>query len=172
MDGWPDDLAWDPMQRRGFSKGSVSLPANREIDGDLVCIGNLVLGANCRVTGSLKSHGALRLGRGCQVSGSVFADGGIHFAEECVIGASVVSETDIALGPDCRIGSVTKWATVAAPRIAVAKGVSVHGTIWAGEKGWTDSLRESEPAELPAPALQPKSLPQPKIIHEEERALA
>ncbi len=160
IETWPAELAWDPDQRRGFSKGSVSLPPGRAWTGDIVSIGDLALGDGCDVSGSLRTHGRLWLGRDCRVSGSVFADGGIQLDAGCAIAGAVVSETAVDLGEDCRIGAPDKVTTLAAPRIQVAANVTVHGTVWAGEHGGMADVRvlaqpvEAERVEAPGtPAI-------------------
>ena len=47
----------------------------------------------------------------------------------------MVSETAVLLGAGCTVGAPGCPATVAAPRIEVAPGVVVHGTLWASESG-------------------------------------
>jgi predicted acyltransferase (DUF342 family) len=70
-----------------------------------------------------------------QVDGSVVAQGDVLVGAGSRVGGSVMSETAVVLGPGCTIGTPERHATVCAPRIEVALGVVVHGTVWAGASG-------------------------------------
>jgi predicted acyltransferase (DUF342 family) len=65
----------------------------------------------------------------------VVAQGDVLIGAGSHVGGSVVSETAVVLGPGCTIGTPERHATVCAPRIEVALGVVVHGTVWAGASG-------------------------------------
>jgi len=70
-----------------------------------------------------------------RVEGSVVAQGEVVVGAGSAVGGSVVSETAVVLGPGCTIGTPERHATVCAPRIEIALGVVVHGTVWAGASG-------------------------------------
>ena len=72
---------------------------------------------------------------GVQVDGSVVAQGDVLVGAGSAVGGSVMSETAVVLGPGCTIGTPERHATVCAPRIEIALGVVVHGTVWAGASG-------------------------------------
>jgi cytoskeletal protein CcmA (bactofilin family) len=97
----------------------------------------LLLGAGSQVGGSLKAHGHVAADDGCRIQGHVVAVGRIELGERCAVRGSLISETAIVLGPGCRIGAPEFPATVSAPRIDVAPGVVVHGTLWASKSGRT-----------------------------------
>jgi predicted acyltransferase (DUF342 family) len=170
--GQPDDQDLDPMDEsglgaavrwnevsgRGLASDDLKVAPRSSWAGDLVCQGDLALGARCHVRGSLKAYGDLGLGPGVRVEGSVVAQGDVLVGAGTQVVGSVLSETAVVLGPGCTIGTPERHATVCAPRIEVALGVVVHGTIWAGHSG--DALgtlqidNEVELDELPAlPAL-------------------
>ncbi|HMZ01888.1 MAG TPA: hypothetical protein PLU79_19740, partial [Burkholderiaceae bacterium] len=75
------------------------------------------------------------LGAGGCVDGSVIAQGEIVVGAGVHVPGSVASETAVVLGPGCQVGAPGRPATVCAPRIEVALGVVVHGTVWAGDSG-------------------------------------
>lgn len=128
-------VRWNAVSGRGLANADLKVPPLRQWSGDLVCQGDLELGARCQVRGSLKAYGDLGLGPGVQVSGSVVAQGDVLVGAGTQVHGSVVSETAVVLGPGCTIGTPERHATVCAPRIEVALGVVVHGTVWAGASG-------------------------------------
>ncbi|MBP8271971.1 MAG: hypothetical protein KAX42_08860 [Sphaerotilus sp.] len=128
-------VRWNAVSGRGLANADLKVPPLRQWSGDLVCQGDLELGARCHVRGSLKAYGDLGLGPGVQVDGSVVAQGDVLVGAGSHVGGSVVSETAVVLGPGCTVGTPERHATVCAPRIEVALGVVVHGTVWAGASG-------------------------------------
>lgn len=131
-----DDLVvWDEVTGRGVAGGSLQVAPGRAWDGDLVCHGDLSLGQCCHAAGSLKAHGAIGLGAGCAVDGSVIAQGEVVVGAGVQVLGSVASESAVVLGPGCIVGAPGRPATVCAPRVEVALGVVVHGTVWAGDSG-------------------------------------
>lgn len=132
----PDErIVWDPVSGRGLATVSLAIAAGRRWRGDLVCHGDLSLGHRCHAHGSLKARGDLGLGAGVRVEGHVVADGEILVGAGAVVTGSVVSEAAVVLGPGCTIGSPGRPVTVCAPRLEVAQGVVVHGTIRADRGG-------------------------------------
>jgi predicted acyltransferase (DUF342 family) len=128
-------VRWNAVSGRGLANADLKIPALRQWGGDLVCQGDLELGPRCHARGSLKAYGDLGVGPGVQVDGSVVAQGDVLIGAGSHVGGSVVSETAVVLGPGCTIGTPDRHATVCAPRIEVALGVVVHGTVWAGASG-------------------------------------
>ena len=133
--GLPDAVTWDAAAARGTCDELLDVGAHRAWRGDLVCRADLLLGTGCNAHGSLKAHGDIMAGAGSIISGSVVAEGSITLGAGCAVRGSVISETAIVLGIGCVVGAPGHPATVAAPSIAVAPGVVVHGTLWAGESG-------------------------------------
>lgn len=135
--GLPSEVAWDAAAGRGTCAHTLRVGAARAWRGDLVCHGDLLLGRSCVVRGSLKANGALQADDGCRIVGNLVATGRIVLGAHCVVLGAVVSETTVEIGAGCVIGAIGAPATVTAPRIVVAAGVVVHGTLWAGEQGST-----------------------------------
>lgn len=136
--GHPDlgpAVVWNEVSGRGVASESMKIEPLQGWQGDLVCQGDLELGHRCRAAGSLKAYGDLGLGAGCQVDGSIVAQGDVLVGAGAHVVGSVVSESAVVLGPGCTVGAPGKLATVCAPRIEIALGVVVHGTIWAGNSG-------------------------------------
>jgi cytoskeletal protein CcmA (bactofilin family) len=133
--GVPAPVVWDEAAARGLCGQALDVPAGQQMSGDLVCRSQVVLGAGCHLDGSLKAHGQVIAAEGCRIHGNLVAEGRIELGERCAVRGSVISEQAIVLGPGCRIGAPEFPATVSAPRIDVAPGVVVHGTLWAGQTG-------------------------------------
>ncbi len=152
--GLPKAVVWNAAAARGTCDGPLAIDARRAWRGDLVCSGDLRLGTGCNVHGSLKSNRDIAIDSGSSVLGSVVAEGRITLGARCNVRGSVVSEMAVALGEGCVIGAPGHPATVAAPRIEVAPGVVVHGTLWAGTSGQAMSSASAlQAAESPAPAI-------------------
>ena len=155
-------MFWDAAARRGVVDGDLDLAARQAHEGDLLCRGHLRVGEDCRLLGGLKAQGELHLGAGCRVQGALVAPGRIVLGPDCRVLGPVVSETEVELAEGCTIGAPGRPSTVTAPRLRVAAGVVVHGTLWAGENGVAcelfveaaDTLPELRPV-LPAPAPAP-----------------
>jgi predicted acyltransferase (DUF342 family) len=90
------------------------------------------------------------VGEGCHISGTVVAEGTVYLAAGCTVLGSVLSETAIVLAPGCTIGAPGRLATLTAPQIQIASGVTVYGTVWAEEKG--QATEEDAAAEGPVDA--------------------
>ena len=166
--GLPAPVLWNTVARRGTCDGPLQVAGTSHWLGDLVCQGNLALGPRCQASGSLKVHGDLAVGAGCRIAGSLVVGGRIDLGMACVVLGSVVSEDEIVLGAGCIVGAPGLLATVSAPRIRVAPGVVVHGTIWALESGRTQSVDAwaDEPERLDAAFVErreavPSDWPEP-----------
>ncbi len=133
--GLPEPVQWNPAARRGVCAQSLQIEPGRAWRGDLVCQGDLLVGRGARVRGSIKTWGTLRLDVGGRVLGNLVAAGRLALGADCVVQGAVVSETEVLIGPGCVIGAPGALCTVTAPRISVAAGATVHGTLWATEKG-------------------------------------
>ncbi len=135
--GLPPEVAWDAVAGRGTCAHTLRVGPARAWRGDLVGQADLLLGRGCVVRGSLKANGMLQADDGCRIIGNLVATGRIELGAHCVVLGAVVSETAVEIGPGCVVGAIGAPATVTAPRIVVAAGVVVHGTLWAGEQGST-----------------------------------
>lgn len=158
-----EPVRWDADAGRGVCDEPLALPDWTAWQGDLVCRDDLGLGMGCRANGHLKVHGALHIGEHSLIEGGVVAVGSVTLEAHCRVQGALVSEEAIVLGPGCVIGEPGRPATVAAPRIEVAPGVVVHGTLWASQRGQTQHdmpVREpADPLAVRAPLLPADSRP-------------
>ena len=145
--GLPEPVVWNDIAQRGTCDEPLEILGGTAWQGDLVCRADLVMGPRCTTDGSLKVHGDLEAGAGCQLTGNAVVEGRIELGPNCIVGGSLLSETEIVLGAGCVVGAPGRLATVAAPRVRVAPGVVVHGTIWASDIGRTQGYGVAD--ELP-----------------------
>ncbi len=131
----PPGIVWDTVVGRGVCNESIAIAAGHAWDGDLVCRGRLRLGRGCHAHGSLKAHEGMRVGAASRIAGSIIAGGPVRLDRGCTVLGSVASETAVVLRPGCVVGAPGRPATVTAPRVEIAPGVVVHGTVWATAQG-------------------------------------
>lgn len=118
--------------------GDVVMPAGAYASGHLVITGSLVIGEGSRIDGSIKTHGSMTVGTRCVVTGTLAARDAVHIGAECRIGGPVIAEREIVIARDSWLGQPTRPTTVTAPRIVLARGVTVFGAVQARDEGWTE----------------------------------
>jgi cytoskeletal protein CcmA (bactofilin family) len=128
-----------PTSALRCSDDDLDIPAGSEIDEDLIVSGRVRVGEGSIIRRSIKSHRTLELSRGVRVHGSLVSNTDVLVADDCVIGGIVVAERSIQIGARTRIGREHTLSTVTAPKITVAPGAVVHGTVWARESGCVGS---------------------------------
>lgn len=119
--------------------GDLEIPPGAVHLGHLVVTGSVMLGAQARIEGSLKAHGAVQIGTGAAVAGAVVSRTRVVTGLRARIGGPVVAEELIELGPGTVIAAATTPTSLAAPRILLGHGVTVHGLITATESGATEA---------------------------------
>lgn len=119
--------------------GDLEIPAGGVHQGHLVVTGTVMLGAQARIEGSLKAHGAIQVGTGASIGGAVVSRTRIVTGLRARIAGPVVAEELIELGPGTVIASPTTPTSLAAPRILLGSGVTIHGLVTATEGGATES---------------------------------
>lgn len=118
--------------------GDVVMPANAYASGHLVITGSIVVGAGSRIDGSIKAHGSVTLEPHCVVTGTLAARVSVHVGSECRVGGPVIAEEEITVGADTWLGQPLRPTTLTAPRVVLARGVTVFGAVQAREEGWTE----------------------------------
>jgi predicted acyltransferase (DUF342 family) len=125
----------DRPLRRWRVAGDFTLRPGEELQGNLVATSTVRLGDGCRVVGSIKSHGDTLVGAECEIDGSVVSTSCVRIAGECFVRGPVLAEEEVVIGPGAQIGAPGMLTTVSAPRIRIAPGTLIHGTLWPREKG-------------------------------------
>lgn len=113
----------------------LEIQAGEIVSANIVTRGRLHIGAGARVVGSVKSHEHIALDTGVHVEGSLISASTMHIGTDCRITGPVIAERGITIDTGTRCGSVRAPTTVSAPRIEIADGVTVFGTIWARTEG-------------------------------------
>jgi cytoskeletal protein CcmA (bactofilin family) len=124
-----------PLLRRRILDGS-GLAAGEVVDTNIIAVRDLRIGEGCHVLGSIKGHGDVEVARGAKLEGSVVAAGVLRIAAGTVVRGPVLSEREIHIESNVQIGGPECPSTVSAPRIHIAPGVALHGTVWAREGGY------------------------------------
>lgn len=119
--------------------GDLDIPPGAVYQGHLVVTGGVMLGAQARIEGSLKAHGAVQIGTGAAVTGAVVSRTRVITGLRARIGGPVVAEELVELGPGTVIAAPTSPTSLAAPRIVLGHGVTIHGLVTATEGGATDA---------------------------------
>jgi predicted acyltransferase (DUF342 family) len=105
------------LRKNVVARGEIHLAEGSHLIGCLKSNRRMVLAANVRAEGSLVSASDLRIGRDCRVVGPVIAEG------------------ELMVESGTTIGSLKQPTTVQAPRIRIAPGVTIHGSLCACELG-------------------------------------
>ena len=115
--------------------GEVHLATGDVVQGHIVALGCVRIDEGARVTGSVKSHRNIRLGSGVEVHGAITSSARLEIADKCFVRGPLLSEEEVVIGTGTQIGSPDCATTVSAPRIRIAPGAVVYGTLWARESG-------------------------------------
>jgi cytoskeletal protein CcmA (bactofilin family) len=115
--------------------GEVHLATGDVVQGHIVALGSVRVDEGARVTGSIKSHAQVRLGASVEVHGAITGFSQLSIAERCFVRGPLLCEGEVLIGTGAQIGSPDCPTTVSAPRIRIAPGAVVYGTLWAREAG-------------------------------------
>ncbi|MEQ8230568.1 MAG: hypothetical protein RLW61_17830 [Gammaproteobacteria bacterium] len=140
---WPDAEATAALhaldERTLRAAGDLVLPTQCAVRNHLVARGNLLIGAGSRVDGNLKAREQLVSGAGSVLRGAVVCRGAVVLGEGCLVKGPVISESEVVVAAGCVVGTPAMPTTITAPRIHVAAGSQVSGTIWATEHGLVET---------------------------------
>jgi predicted acyltransferase (DUF342 family) len=117
------------------SGGDFYLRDSDTFQGHIVATGRVAIGDSVLVLGSVKARKEVEIGSGTLVEGTVVCRGRMSIAQRCYIKGPVLSEQEIVIGADTQVGTPASPTTVSAPRIRIAPGARVYGSIWARETG-------------------------------------
>jgi hypothetical protein len=103
--------------------------------GDLVCLKSLHLHQAACAFGSVKANGDVELDRRSAVDGALVSTKNIHISSECFVKGPLIAERAIFIDSGVQVGLPDSPTTISAPRIQLAPGSVLHGTIWARVEG-------------------------------------
>jgi len=115
--------------------GDLRLRVGEMFLGNIIASGSIQVEKDTQIVGAAKAHGDIRLDDQAQIKGAVVGTSSIHTGSNCHIQGPVLAEREIHLGPGTRIGTLNAPTTVSAPRIRLATGCVIHGTVWARVEG-------------------------------------
>jgi cytoskeletal protein CcmA (bactofilin family) len=115
--------------------GNVRLQPGEQRYGNLVASESLEVQEGARVFGSVKANGDIRLQERAEVDGSLVSTKRIHIGSACFVKGPIIAEREIWIGSGVQVGLPGSPATVSAPRIHIAAGSVLHGTVWARAEG-------------------------------------
>ena len=123
---------------RVLAGGDFRLDCGDVLQGHVVAAGSVWLGAGSRVVGSVKSRREAHVGRGTEIQGALVSSASLKIAGSSHIRGPVIAESELVIGPGTQIGSPETPTTVSAPRIRIAAGSVVYGTLSARAEGLTE----------------------------------
>jgi cytoskeletal protein CcmA (bactofilin family) len=132
---WKGASLIDMRLGRVRSNGDFHLRDSDAFQGHIVAAGKVSIGENVLVIGSVKARTDAEIGSGTQLEGTVVSRGRMSIGSHCYIKGPVLSEREIVIGPGTQIGTPGCLTTVSAPKVRIAPGAVVCGSIWARESG-------------------------------------
>ncbi len=114
---------------------SLTLDDALRIGNAIVCRGTLTIGRASQVSGNLKARRGLTIGSASRIDAALVCEGPIRVASGARIAGPIISETEIVLASGVIVGSELQPTTITAPRITLANGCQLSGSVWASEIG-------------------------------------
>lgn len=115
--------------------GRACLRQEEEHFGDLVATKGLEIGKRASVLGSVKANGDVLLHERAEVHGSLVGTKRVQISSGCFVKGPLISEHEILIGPGVQVGLPVFPTTISAPRIQLAPGSVLYGTVWARGEG-------------------------------------
>jgi len=120
---------------RVLHEGDFSIAPHETFAEHLVVRGELHVGAGARILGNVKAQKAVILEPSVMAHGSLISSTELRIGPNCLLRGPVIAEHTISIGDGTQIGSEGVPTTVSAPKIEIAEGAIVFGTMWAREHG-------------------------------------
>ena len=115
--------------------GDFEIAPGSVFEKNLVVRGALRVGAGARILGDVKAQELAVLEDGVVAHGSLISSGEMRIGRGCRIQGPVIAEQRVVIEARACVGTPERPATVSAPRIEIAEGALVFGTLWAREQG-------------------------------------
>jgi cytoskeletal protein CcmA (bactofilin family) len=120
---------------RLLATGDFHLASGDVLQGHVVASGNVLIDSGSRILGSVKSHGRTEIAADTEIHGSTVSAASLHIAGGSFLRGPVLAEGELYIGPDTVIGSPDSPTTISAPRVRIAPGAIIHGSVWARYEG-------------------------------------
>ncbi len=131
----PDEPVGDRVTNRIVVQKDFMLRPGEFLRSNVVARRRIELAQGTQVVGSLKSKAAMELGSGVLVQGSLVSASDLRIGQSGFVLGPVLAERELVIGSGTHIGTPGHLTTVSAPRIRIAPGACIHGTLWAREEG-------------------------------------
>jgi cytoskeletal protein CcmA (bactofilin family) len=138
-EGRPRSSLIDMRLGRVRSNGDFHLRDSDVFQGHIIAAGRVAIEGNVLVFGSVKARTDVEIGSRTQVQGTVVSGGHCSIADHCFLKGPVMSEGEIVIGTGTQIGTPDAPTSVSAPRVRIAPGAVVCGSITAREGGEVSS---------------------------------
>ena len=136
-----ESFPFSKLARAGIGRkwilGDARLHSGEQHRGDLVVTKSLEMEEAACVLGSVKANAKICLKRRAVVDGALVSTKAISIGPGSFVKGPVISEEEIVISPGVQIGLPGARTTVSAPRIRIASGSVLHGTVWARVEGRT-----------------------------------
>jgi predicted acyltransferase (DUF342 family) len=123
------------VTERVFVTGDFILQPGAVLPKNVVAVNQVHLMAGSQVAGCVKSNREMELGPNVVAEGSLVSASDMRIGAGCHVMGPVLAEGELVIESGARIGTPTHPTSVRAPRIRIAAGVSIHGSLWASELG-------------------------------------
>ena len=123
------------VTNRILSRDDFVLEPGERLCSNVVAGRKIRLAEGSHVIGSLKSNGRMELGPNVRVEGSLVSASDLRIGDGCLVLGPVLAEGDLFIASGTQIGTPQRPTTVRAPRIRISPGVTIHGSLWAHERG-------------------------------------
>jgi predicted acyltransferase (DUF342 family) len=127
--------ATSSVMERVLHDGDLQIEPGEVFAKHLVVRGTLRIGEGARMLGNVKAQKAIVLDRGVFAYGSLISAATLSIGPHCRVQGPLIAEHTIMIDSSAMVGDAEVPTTVSAPRIEVAEGAVVFGTLWAREQG-------------------------------------
>lgn len=128
---------------RLLAHGDFHLASGDVLQGHVVASGDVLIDGGSRIMGSVKSHGRTEIGAGTEIHGALVSASSLRLAGETFLRGPILAEGELVIGPGTIIGAPDAPTTISAPRIRIAPGSVIHGSVWARYEGITASIENT-----------------------------
>jgi predicted acyltransferase (DUF342 family) len=129
-----EDATASSIPRRRIHGNFVLHPCE-SLTGNIIATGEVRISNGSCLSGSVKSYRNIVIEEGASVRGTVVSERSVRLDARCLVVGPIMAETSVVIGEGSRVGELSSPTTVSSPRIQIAPGCRIHGTIWARESG-------------------------------------
>jgi cytoskeletal protein CcmA (bactofilin family) len=117
------------------ANGDFHLAAGDMLQGHVIAAGAVSADDGTRVVGSIKSHRGTHIGANAEIHGTLASAADMQIGKGCYVRGPVLAEGELVIGAGTQIGCPESPTTVSAPKITIAPGAVIYGSLWARTTG-------------------------------------